>query len=908
MTKKNIPNYKILLIEPNNNHYNRSDLSGPLGGSETVFVFLMEGLNRRPDVELDVVFRDIGSEKFIEFVKDKDYDLVISNRHPGPLFQVQGKINALYLQDMPNQEILMLISTLFQQGKLNKLIFLSHFQKTAYLQHLPMIDEGRHCLMFENMIDTSMFDKTIKKENQFIYASAPNRGLDVLLDMWPSIHKELPDYILKVAGSTDMYNVKSNDQSDQADPNINIQREEIVKIGEELFEKITNNEITGTELLGGLNHQQLIDELEKSKALLYPSTFPETCCHLLNMSLHAGAVPVTSQLGALVEKITNGDSGITIPGDPQSDQFKQNFVKAVIDIVKSGIIDKMSEINRDKYSAWDIDRLTNRLIEHTINTDQAEGENIKVLGITTSMNNRGNEAKINFRNLIWYAPIDMQTFELTGMPIDQARNTAANMAIQKGADYLLFLDSDIFVDKHFITNMMEMMKGNKADIVVSNYPFKDENQLISTARFVNTSDNKAINCYGCHKITEKDLNDPAQYRFIMAGLGAVMISTDLLKKMGKPHFRTQNVNIRHVGEDAYFFQEAKAVGAKIYVTVDTPIIHVNFENGNILPFGTEENVNLILPQIGKSAIPVTTPTSQPQSPSQPQPTPTGRKHTPQAPKPSKQEGVQPQQIHSIPIPPRAVESKTNILTSGESLHRHYNKDPEYKGSDLIDHDRRIINIIDACRTHIKQGKILDLGSGDGFLKKYLINDVIPQQTGKASPAFEITSMDIANVTGNINHNADHAPYPFNDQSFDGIVCSELLEHVFNPHTVIEECHRVLKTNGTMISTIPNFNSIDNILNRHQQIAYNPENTMSVEHIRHYTLSSITQIVMGKFNIVRIIGNSPNMNPFFSHARNILGKYIPKNQQYPNHKIYTDKIIGECFPDKCMGLMLILKKI
>lgn len=872
------PKHKILLIEPNNNQYDRSDLSGPLGGSETVFIFLREGLEKRDDVELDVAFRDMGNENFQEFVKDKEYDLVISNRHPGPLFQVQGKINALYLQDMPNQQILMLISTLFQKGKLNKLIFLSHFQKTAYLKHLPMIDEGRHCLMFENMIDTSMFDKTIEKENQFIYASAPNRGLDVLLDIWPYIHKELPDYVLKIAGSTDMYKVKSNDLDD---PVINEQREQFLKIGEELFNKITSGEIPSTELLGGLSHQELINQLEKSKALLYPSTFPETCCHLLNMALHAGAVPITSQVGALVEKITSGDNGIIIPGDPQSDQFKQDFVKAVVEMVKSGTLERMITTNRDQYSAWDINRLVNRLLSFTVNTSQTEGENIKILGITTSMNDRGPNAKMNFKNLVWYSPLDMQTYELSGMPIDQARNTAANLAIQKGADYLLFFDSDIFVDKHFLINMMKIMEDNKADIVVSNYPFKDDtNKLMSTARFVRISDNKAINCYGCNNITEKELNDPDKYRFIMAGLGAVIISTDILKKMGKPHFRTQNVNIRHVGEDAYFFQEAIAVGAKIYVTIDTPIIHVNIEQGKIIPFGTENNVKLILPQIGKPSIP--TPTIHP---------------TPQQ-----------QSLHQ-PVKPRHEVQNPNILAAGESMQKHYKKGTDYNGTDLLYHDSRISNIIDACRMHIKQGKILDLGGGDGFLKKYLSNDInLPPGTTPKS-LFEITEMDIHESDNtDITHNAEHAPYPFNDESFDGIVCSELLEHLSNPHTVIEECHRILKPNGTMILTIPNFNSIDNIINRHQQIAYNPNNQISVEHIRHYTLNSIIELVKGKFNIINITGNSPNMNPFFSHARQILGKHVPDNKQYPNHQIYIDKIIGECFPNKCMGLMLILNKI
>ncbi|MCK5014936.1 MAG: class I SAM-dependent methyltransferase, partial [Candidatus Omnitrophica bacterium] len=319
------------------------------------------------------------------------------------------------------------------------------------------------------------------------------------------------------------------------------------------------------------------------------------------------------------------------------------------------------------------------------------------------------------------------------------------------------------------------------------------------------------------------------------------------------------------------------VGAKIYVTIDSPIIHVNFDTGGkILPFGTEQNVKLILPQIGTPPITIPAPTRHP---------------------PAK--------------PGQDVPKTSNILAAGESPQQHYNKGSDYKGADLLHHDSRISNIIDACRTHIKQGKVLDLGSGDGYLKKYLSNDVNLKISGNASSLFDIIQMDIADdKSGNVDiiHNAEKAPYPFNDQSFDGIVCSELLEHLFNPHTVIEECHRILKSNGTMILTIPNFNCIDNVINQHQQIVYNQNHQMSVEHIRHYTLRSITQLVKGKFTINSIIGNSPNMNPFFIRARQILGKYVPDNKQYPNHQVYIDMVIGECFPDQCMGLMVILKKM
>ena len=568
----------LLLVEPNNNAYGEEALSRPLGGSETIFIFMVRALEKRDDIDLEVFYKDSGD--FKEFVKDKNYDLVISYRSPEPLFQVQGKINAIYLQDLPNQQSVTLMNILFQQGKLNKLIFLSHFQKQMYLQHMPGVQEGRHCLMFENGLDLDLFDSSIDKENAFIYASAPNRGLDVLLDMWGDIHTELPEYTLKIAGSTTMYNVESNT------PEMNQSREELLGIGDDMYDQ----DISGVEWLGGLSHAELIEEMEKCKALLYPSTFAETSCHVLNCALHAGAVPVISSVGAIIEKIGVGENGIVIPGDPHSKEFKKMYVEAVVDMIKSGRIDRMIAVNRGSYTAWGMDRLVDRLITQLLKFDEIEGLNQRVLGVVCSLYDRGENAKINFRNLIWYAPIDMITDEITGMPIDQARNAAASMTIHTNADWLLFLDSDVFVDKYFLTNMLKIADEHGVDVVVANYPYHEE-ELIPTARVVRVSDNRAINCYG---IADEDLNDPEKYRFVTAGLGATLISVDALKRIGRPYFRTQNVHTRHTGEDAYFYQECRAVGVKVWLTVNMPIIHADSDK----LYGQAEHIRLIRPQLG----------------------------------------------------------------------------------------------------------------------------------------------------------------------------------------------------------------------------------------------------------------------------------------------------------------------
>ncbi|KKL59534.1 hypothetical protein LCGC14_2214380, partial [marine sediment metagenome] len=506
---------------------------------------------------------------------------------PEALFQTKGKTQICYFQDLPNPQTIQMLRVLIQQGKINKYIFLSHFQKSQYLQHLEGmgIEEGRQCLMSENGIDLELFETSpVFKEDAFIYASAPNRGLDVLLEMWPEIHKALPTYKLYIAGNTKMYNVKSNSVEE------NTEREELLKEGTKLYNDAHTTK--GIKWLGGLPHSELIEYMECSKALLYPSTYAETSCHVLNCALHAGASPIVSQLGALPEKIVNGENGIIVPGDPNSKEFKQAYVNAVIQSVQGGTLDRMAKTNAGSYNGMDyktvLTRVFNRLLDH----EGEEGENHKVLGICCSL--KGNKRK-NFANIKWYAPYDMQIEEVTGLPTDQARCVAASLAIHKGADWLLLLDDDVYVAPTFLMEMLDraVNRAEQYDVIVANYFYKDDSRLVPVTRLVDNKTNQAVDC------TELDELSIAagDYRFVTSGLGACLISTKALRKIGRPQFRTQSVGgsaqVKHTGEDSYFFDMCRQMHISLYFASDIPVIHV----GNGKTYGKKEHIEEIVPTL-----------------------------------------------------------------------------------------------------------------------------------------------------------------------------------------------------------------------------------------------------------------------------------------------------------------------
>lgn len=50
---------------------------------------------------------------------------------------------------------------------------------------------------------------------------------------------------------------------------------------------------------------------------------------------------------------------------------------------------------------------------------------------------------------------------------------------------------------------------------------------------------------------------------------------------------------------------------------------------------------------------------------------------------------------------------------------------------------------------------------------------------------------------------DASSLPFADETFDGVTCVEVLEHLFDPKLAATEMLRVLKPNGLLIATVPN---------------------------------------------------------------------------------------------------------
>jgi glycosyltransferase involved in cell wall biosynthesis len=187
---------------------------------------------------------------------------------------------------------------------------------------------------FEPMLTWSELAK--RKKPKFVYSSSPDRGLDVLLDMWPDIRK-------------------MRDDSEDAELH--------VYYGFENWRKLNENAGNKKGLLAidfmkarvdsmsdqGVVYHGRVGQAEIAKAHMdamvwaYPTMFAETYCITALEAQAAGVIPVTTNLAALVE---TARLGLLVDPSPtnKSPRYKAAFLLAVEGALKEWV-------NRDQWLA-----------------------------------------------------------------------------------------------------------------------------------------------------------------------------------------------------------------------------------------------------------------------------------------------------------------------------------------------------------------------------------------------------------------------------------------------------------------------------------------------------------------------------------------------------------------------------
>lgn len=161
----------------------------------------------------------------------------------------------------------------------DRLYALTRWHKKFVEGVYPHVDQEK-IVVSRNGIDPSRFadlDWT-KKKPHFVYSSSPDRGLDVLLDMWPKIRELRSDAELHVYYGFDTWR------------KMNAQNKRGLAVVEYMFSRVTQSEDEGIRYHGRTGQTELAEAQKKALIWCYPTRFSETSC------LH-------------------GDSLVSVPGD-----------------------------------------------------------------------------------------------------------------------------------------------------------------------------------------------------------------------------------------------------------------------------------------------------------------------------------------------------------------------------------------------------------------------------------------------------------------------------------------------------------------------------------------------------------------------------------------------------------------
>lgn len=173
--------------------------------------------------------------------------------------------------------------------------------------------------------------KYIRNSHRCIYTSSYDRGLVYLLNMWPSVRKEIPNAELVICYGWNLFDVIHKDNPAR------------MKWKQQVVELMRQ---PGIIHLGRIGHMELWKELFSAAVHAYPSSFEEISCISCMKSQCAGAIPVCTTIGALNETVRNG---IKVDVDITTKEGQEEYKKQLIKILRDH---KMQEEIRKPMMEW----------------------------------------------------------------------------------------------------------------------------------------------------------------------------------------------------------------------------------------------------------------------------------------------------------------------------------------------------------------------------------------------------------------------------------------------------------------------------------------------------------------------------------------------------------------------------
>jgi glycosyltransferase involved in cell wall biosynthesis len=212
--------------------------------------------------------------------------------------------------------------------RFDRILALSNWHRSILQRSYPLVDPAK-ILVTRNGIDLGRFDgKEIRNARRAIYSSSPDRGLEVLLDIWPVVRKSIPDAELHVFYGFDSWEATVATMGTAGE-------NELKRI-RHIKDKLSRT--PGVRVRGRVGQIELAREFLRAGVWAYPTAFTETSCCTAMEAQAAGCRIVTSPLAALNETV--GNRGQMIPGYG-TPGYVDTFAAAVVMAMQEGIDRKL---------------------------------------------------------------------------------------------------------------------------------------------------------------------------------------------------------------------------------------------------------------------------------------------------------------------------------------------------------------------------------------------------------------------------------------------------------------------------------------------------------------------------------------------------------------------------------------
>lgn len=173
-----------------------------------------------------------------------------------------------------------------------------------------------------NGVDLSRFDgiPLDDKKPHFVFSSSPDRGLDVLLDLWPKIRFHREDAELHIYYGFEQWR------------RLNAKNKKGLLIIDDMEARVRESQAQdqGVFFHGRVGQRELAEAHAKAICWAYPSNFCETFCISALEAQVVGSVPVTSNLAGLAE---TARLGRLVTGHNKTTSYRDQFLANVVQML-----------------------------------------------------------------------------------------------------------------------------------------------------------------------------------------------------------------------------------------------------------------------------------------------------------------------------------------------------------------------------------------------------------------------------------------------------------------------------------------------------------------------------------------------------------------------------------------------